>query len=123
LAKVKFQQVGKARPAQISSAWLGKFADWGYVAREDRVAPKPGEPKPELPRGRPATVYHMTGSGNTCLFRQSKLTVLLEFIRKLQAARGTPRESRLYQNLFILADRLESNVDLAKLNLKDLLED
>lgn len=49
------QRGEKSTETQIASAWLGKFAKWGYVKRVETPQDKLG--------GRPVTFYEMTANG------------------------------------------------------------
>lgn len=102
--EMNFRETDEATPLQIASAWLGKFAKWGYVERGESDKSKVG-----LRGGRPPSTYTMSKLGNTCPDRPGRLTRLLQHVEALRAARGTPDENQIYQDLFILADIIKKN--------------
>jgi hypothetical protein len=103
---MKFQAADATTPTQMASAWLGKFAKWGYVERGE-----PDKTQIGLSGGRPPSTYRMSDLGNECEERPGRLTRLLNHIRALGKARGSPQESQLYNDLFPLADRIEKNAE------------
>lgn len=102
--RASFRRTEKSTSLQISSAWLGKFAGWGYLERGEADRSKVG-----LRGGRPPATYRMTDLGNTCSERPGRLTRLIAHISALQAARGRPEEGKLYHELFLLADEIKKN--------------
>lgn len=102
-----FAKTGKSEGFEIASGWCSKLAKWGYLDRAGKDEKAQG-------MGRKPMRYLVSKTGWECTERFGTETRLLRMIRRLQAARGTPQEGRLYETLFILADRIERNADLEK---------
>lgn len=102
--RASFLRTKKSTALQISSAWLGKFAGWGYLERGE-----PDRSKVGLRGGRPPATYRMTELGNACQERPGRLTCLIRHIDALRAARGRPEEAKLYHELFVLAEEIKKN--------------
>jgi len=88
--------------AQSASAWLGKFAKWGYVERGASL-------KTEGRAGRPMSTYTVTEAGWECK-EQPGLLSLLAHIKELEEAPdGSEKQAELYGQLFRLADTIIKN--------------
>jgi hypothetical protein len=103
--EANFADTGESKGFEIASGWCSKLAKWGYLDRAGKDEKAQG-------KGRKPMRYMVSKNGWECEERLGTETRLLRMIQRLKAARGTPQEGRWYENLFILADRIERNVDL-----------
>lgn len=91
----------KSSPGRIASAWLTKFARWGYVRRVGEI------------KGagiRPTYQYKVTEKGAAVKLREgvdTQIKRLIETIAAFKEARGTRDEARAYKDLVDLCDETE----------------
>lgn len=95
---VRFRQVGRKTPQQVSATWISKFVKWGYARRVGDEA-NPGH--------KPLGVYVLTKYGREVERQIPKVDQLRDLIRQFEAARGTPKEMTVWKNLIALCDKLD----------------
>ena len=89
---------GTATAAQIASAWLAKFTNWGYVVRAGQL---------EQPGRKPLGTYSITEEGRRCELRSGvgdRMTKLVAAVRAYQRARGTKNEPAAFAEMVRTCD-------------------